>query len=354
MPAAQAEDGHELWLRYGQLAASQADAARVHASQLIAGQGTPTRIAARAELLRGLSGLMGATLPVSEAVTRDGAIVVGTAASSPLVARLDLDLVSLGEEGYLIRTLAIDGHAATVIAGREDIGVLYGAFHFLRLVQTGQSLERLNVRESPRLKLRVLDHWDNLDGHVERGYAGASIWDWHKLPDYLDPRYTDYARANASLGINGTVLNNVNSNALSLTPTYLKKAAALAGVFRPYGIRVFLSARFSAPIEIGGLKTADPLDPEVQRWWHSKADEIYRTIPDFGGFLVKANSEGQPGPQDYGRSHAEGANLLADALAPHGGTVMWRAVVYSHEVHSHEEPDDRAKQAYSEFVPLDG
>lgn len=349
MPAAHAEDGHELWQRYAQLPSAHADAYRAHASQLIAGQGAPTRNVARAELLRGLGGLLGAPLPVSETVTRDGAVVAGTATSSPLVARLGLDLASLGEEGYLIRTLAIDGHAATVIAAREDIGVLYGAFHFLRLVQTGRSLERLDVRESPRLKLRVLNHWDNLDGHVERGYAGASIWDWHKLPDYLDPRYTDYARANASLGINGTVLNNVNSDALSLTPAYLKKAAALAGVFRPYGIRVFLSARFSAPIEIGGLKTADPLDPEVRRWWHSKADEIYRIIPDFGGFLVKANSEGQPGPQDYGRSHAEGANMLADALAPHGGTVMWRAFVYSHE-----EPDDRAKQAYTEFVPLDG
>lgn len=347
--AAQAEDGHELWLRYGRLAAGQADAYRVHASQLIAGQGTPTQVAARAELLRGLSGLLGAPLSVSQTVTLDGAIVVGTAASSPLVARLGLDLAGLGGEGYLIRTLAIDGHAATVIAAQEDIGVLYGAFHFLRLVQTGQSLERLDVRESPRLKLRVLNHWDNLDGHVERGYAGASIWDWHKLPDYLDPRYTEYARANASLGINGTVLNNVNADAHSLTPAYLDKTAALARVFRPYGIRVFLSARFSAPIEIGGLGTADPLDPAVRRWWRSKADEIYRIIPDFGGFLVKANSEGQPGPQDYGRSHAEGANMLADALAPHGGTVMWRAFVYSHE-----EPDDRAKQAYTEFVPLDG
>ena len=349
MPAAHAEDGHELWLRYMQSPSAQTDAYRAHASQLIAGQGTPTQIAARAELLRGLSGLLGTALPVSETVTRDGAVVAGTAASSPLVASLGLELGSLGEEGYLIRTLTIDGHAATVIAAREDIGVLYGAFHFLRLVQTGRSLERLDVRESPRLKLRVLNHWDNLDGHVERGYAGASIWDWHKLPDYLDPRYTDYARANASLGINGTVLNNVNSNALSLTPAYLEKTAALASVFRPYGVRVFLSARFSAPIEIGGLKTADPLDPEVQRWWGSKADEIYRIIPDFGGLLVKANSEGQPGPQEYGRSHADGANMLADALAPHGGTVMWRAFVYSHE-----EPDDRAKQAYTEFVPLDG
>jgi len=349
MLPAHAEDGHELWLRYRQVAAAQAERYRAHASQLIAGRGTPTQVATRAELLQGLGGLLGASLPVSETVTQDGAIVVGTAHSSPLVAQLGLDLGNLGAEGYLIRSMRIDGRRTTVIAAREDIGALYGAFHFLRLVQTGQSLERLGLRESPRLKLRALNHWDNLDGYVERGYAGASIWDWHKLPDYVQPRYTDYARANASLGINATVLNNVNANALSLTPAYLQKTAALAGVFRPYGIRVFLSARFSAPMEIGDLKTADPLDPAVQRWWRSKADEIYRTIPDFGGFLVKANSEGQPGPQDYGRSHAEGANMLADALAPHGGTVMWRAFVYSHE-----QPDDRAKQAYAEFVPLDG
>ena len=349
MLPAHAEDGHELWLRYRHMTASQAERYRTHASQLIAGQDTPTQVAARAELLQGLGGLLGATVPVSETVTLDGAIVVGTARSSPVVARLGLDLDDLGAEGYLIRSMRMDGRRTTVIAAREDIGVLYGAFHFLRLLQTGRSLEQLDLRESPRLKLRVLNHWDNLDGHVERGYAGASIWDWHKLPDYLDPRYTDYARANASLGINAAVLNNVNANALSLTPAYLQKSAALAGVFRPYGIRVFLSARFSAPMEIGGLKTADPLDPAVQRWWRSKADEIYRAIPDFGGFLVKANSEGQPGPQDYGRSHAEGANLLADALAPHGGTVMWRAFVYSHE-----QSDDRAKQAYAEFVPLDG
>jgi alpha-glucuronidase len=195
----------------------------------------------------------------------------------------------------------------------------------------------------------VLNHWDNLDRTVERGYAGFSLWDWHKLPDYLDPRYTDYARANASLGINGTVITSVNANATSLTGEWLRKAKALADVFRPYGIRVYLTARFSAPIEIGGLKTADPLDPAVREWWAGKVGEIYALIPDFGGFLVKANSEGQPGPQDYKRSHADGANLLADALAPHGGVVMWRAFVYSSEV-----PDDRHKQAYNEFQPLDG
>jgi len=195
----------------------------------------------------------------------------------------------------------------------------------------------------------MLNHWDNLTGFVERGQAGFSLWNWFTLPDVLDPRYTDYARACASIGLNGTVLNNVNANATILTAPYLEKVAALADVFRPYGVRVYLTARFSAPREIGGLPTADPLDPAVAAWWKTKADEIYRHVPDFGGFLVKANSEGQPGPQDYGRTHADGANMLADALAPHGGVVIWRAFVYSHEA-----PDDRAKQAYSEFTPLDG
>ena len=346
---AHAEDGYDLWLRYRPLAAERAQAYRPFAMQLIVVAATPTQAATAAELSRGLNGLLGAAPPHSDAVTRDGAIIVGTPATSPLIAKLRLDISTLGREGYLIRSVAIEGHAATVIAGNEDIGALYGAFRFLRLIKTGQSLAALDLRDSPRLKLRVLDHWDNLDGHVERGYAGASIWDWHKLPDWRDPRYTDYARANASVGINGSVLNNVNANALSLTPAYLAKAAALADVFRPYGIKVYLSARFSAPIEIGRLKTADPLDPDVRRWWQAKTDEVYKYIPDFGGFLVKANSEGQPGPQDYGRTHADGANLLADALAPHGGIVMWRAFVYSQT-----QPDDRAKQAYNEFVPLDG
>ncbi|KWV14109.1 alpha-glucuronidase family glycosyl hydrolase, partial [Xanthomonas translucens] len=279
---------------------------------------------------------------------RAGAIVLGTPAT-PAIARLRLDTRGLGEEGYLIRSVVVDGRPLTAIVGGGERGVLYAAFRFLRLLQTGQAPAPLALRDAPRVKLRVLDHWDNLDGVVERGYAGASLWGWQKLPDYIGPRYTDYARANASIGINGAVLNNVNAEAVSLTAAYLDKTAALAAALRPYGIRVYLSARFSAPIEIGGLRSADPLDPAVQRWWRVKADEIYARIPDFGGFLVKANSEGQPGPQDYGRSHADGANMLADALAPHGGVVMWRAFVYAHQ-----QPDDRAKQAYGEFVPLDG
>jgi alpha-glucuronidase len=199
------------------------------------------------------------------------------------------------------------------------------------------------------LARRLLNHWDNLDRSIERGYAGRSLWNWAELPGRVDPRVLDYARANASIGINGTVVNSVNAKAESLTAPYLEKTAALAAAFRAYGIRLYLSANFASPRLIGGLETADPLDPRVARFWREKADEIYRVIPDFGGFLVKANSEGQPGPQDYGRTHADGANVLADAVRPHGGVVMWRAFVYNADV----DPD-RVKRAYLEFVPLDG
>lgn len=334
--AAHAEDGYDLWLRYRPLPAAQRPAVRAIAPSA----DTPTLKNARAELQRGLDGLVGG------APSSDGpSILLGTPAGSPAVAALNLPLKGAGEEGYLIRTVG----KTTVIAANSDVGVLYGVFAYLRLIQTGQGVDKLDVLSAPKVNHRLLNHWDNLDGHVERGYAGASLWDWWKLPDYKDPRYVDYARANASIGINGTVLNNVNAKADSLTAPYIAKAGALADVFRPYGIKVYLSARFSAPIEIGGLKTADPLDPGVRAFWKAKADEIYQVIPDFGGFLVKANSEGQPGPQDYGRTHVDGANMLADAVGPHGGIVMWRAFVYSHE-----QPDDRAKQGYSEFKPFDG
>jgi alpha-glucuronidase len=357
--AAWGEEGYDLWLRYPPVENTRLETYRAGAAALISegNAASTTRAAGRSdtlqraqdELSRGLAGLLGQPVPVASTISGPGAIVFGTPASSPIIAGLRLDLRAAGDEGFRIRTVTVQGQRATVIAANHDIGVLYGAFHFLKLLQTRQPIDALDILSAPRIQLRVLNHWDNLDRHVERGYAGESIWDWHKLPDYLDPRYTDYARANASLGINGTVLTNVNANAVSLTPAYLAKAAALANVFRPYGIRVYLTARFSAPLEIGGLKTADPLDPAVRAWWRAKTDEIYRLIPDFGGFLVKANSEGQPGPQDYKRSHADGANMLAEAVAPHGGVVMWRAFVYSNE-----QPDDRAKQAYSEFVPLDG
>jgi alpha-glucuronidase len=344
---ARAEDGYDLWLRYRPVETPWAERYRAAASLLVPPR-APTD-PALTELTRGIQGLLGANPAIAARVTHDGAIVLGTPTSSKTIADLHVDLNDLGAEGYTIQNMTIDGHRAIVIAANSGTGEIYGVFHFLRLMQTRQPIDRLSIRESPHIQHRILNHWDNLDGTVERGYAGASVWNWHKLPDYLAPRYVDYARACASIGINGTVVNNVNANALSLTAAYLEKAAALAGVFRPYGIKLYLTARFTAPIEIGGLKTADPLDPAVRRWWVQKVDEIYRYIPDFGGFLVKANSEGQPGPQDYSRSHADGANMFAAALAPHGGVVIWRAFVYSGRPN-----EDRAKQAYDEFVPLDG
>lgn len=344
---ATAEDGYDLWLRYPNTGPGAYPAQAFRNSALV----RPTRSSAtlgvvEAELRRGLEGLLGAEPRSLDAVTGD-ALLFGTPASSSDIAALKLPLEPLGREGFLIRQIDLGGKPVTVIAGNTDVAVLYGAFEFLRRLATYRG--DIEVSSRPGTKIRVLNHWDNLDQHVERGYAGQSIWNWHKLPGYLDPRYTDYARACASIGINGTVLTNVNANATSLTAAYIGKTKALADVMRPYGIRVYLTARFSAPIELGGLKTADPLDPAVRAWWKAKVDEIYAAIPDFGGFLVKANSEGQPGPQDYQRTHADGANMLAEAVGPHGGVVMWRAFVYSNET-----PTDRAKQAYDEFVPLDG
>ena len=210
------------------------------------------------------------------------------------------------------------------------------------------AISAIAAESKPAFGLRILNHWDNLDGTIERGYAGRSLWKWDELPDSLSPRYEDYARLCSSVGINGTVLNNVNASARILSGEYLAKVAALADVFRPYGLKVYLSVNFASPMLLDSLPSADPLDTAVVGWWSRKVDEIYRLIPDFGGFLVKANSEGQPGPCDFGRTHAEGANMLARQLARHRGIVMWRAFVYS------PGDADRAKQAYMEFQPLDG
>ncbi|MCH7396610.1 alpha-glucuronidase [Belliella sp. DSM 107340] len=259
-------------------------------------------------------------------------------------------ITDLGSEGFFIQELVTDSQdKTTIVAANTDIGLLYGTFHLLQKIQKNEWIPIEGIFQSPKTQHRLLNHWDNLDRTVERGYSGFSIWNWHRLPRHIDQQYIDYARANASIGINGTVLTNVNANSLVLTPEYLEKVKALADTFRPYGIKVYLTARFSSPIEIGGIKTADPLDKEVQNWWNKKAKEVYEYIPDFGGFVVKADSEGQPGPHNYGRTQADGANMLADAVAPFGGIVMWRAFVYSEKT-----PDDRHKQAFNEFKPLDG
>ena len=235
-----------------------------------------------------------------------------------------------------------------MLGSTTEQGLLYAAYHLLRLQAEGADCTRLDIAEEPAFDVRVLNHWDNLDGTIERGYAGKSLWQWDELSDTVSARYQEYARANASVGINGTVLNNVNASVKILSSEYLEKVRVLADIFRPYGIKVYLSVNFASPMQLGGLSTADPLNEEVAEWWKKKVHEIYSLIPDFGGFLVKANSEGQPGPCDYGRTHAEGANMMARALKPYGGIVMWRAFVYS------PSDADRAKQAYLEFKPLDG
>lgn len=341
---AKAENGYDLWLRYTKINNSTllSQYNRQIASPAVTGQSQTITII-KDELTRAFAGLTGNNYTILSSPSKSSAFVVSKAAVNAFITIEELH--KIGSEGYIIKSRP----GYTIITGNTDTGVLYGVFHFLRLMQMHKDISNLNIVSAPRLKLRLLNHWDNLNRTVERGYAGFSIWNWHTLPGYIDQRYIDYARANASIGINGTVLTNVNANATVLTRPYLEKVKALADVFRPYGLKVFLTARFSAPIEIGKLKTADPLNEDVQQWWKQKVQEIYSLIPDFGGFLVKANSEGQPGPQDYKRTHADGANMLAEAVSPFNGIIIWRAFVYAAE-----NPVDRHKQAYDDFVPLDG
>ncbi|GAA0450025.1 hypothetical protein GCM10010361_12610 [Streptomyces olivaceiscleroticus] len=343
------EDGYDLWLRYRKVEdPGQLERYRAALTDLVWQGGGPLQKSAVDELVRGLTGLLGTRLRPHTNARSDAALVVGTRASSTLIRDLvpAADLTELGDEGYLIRHVTQHGRSHTVVAARADRGVLYGAFHLLRLVQTRRPLERVDIRERPAAPLRVVNHWDNKDGSIERGYAGRSFFDWEKLPQ-LDERYTDHARALASIGINGAVINNVNTPADYLAEPFLTKLAALAGVLRRYGVALYVTANFAAPIDLGGPATADPFDPGVRSWWRKKAKEIYGKIEDFGGFLVKANSEGRPGPLDYGRTHADGANLLAGALEPYGGIVMWRSFV-------HDSDDTWDRQAYQDFTPLDG
>ena len=287
-------------------------------------------------------------------------IICSKSSATINIAEQELKQTWHGKSGAVITLIIksdpqIKGDGFKLIPGEiqanTDLGILYGVYELLRRQQTGQSINE--EVSNPSYERRILDHWDNLNGTIERGYAGLSIF-WHNENDSFTVTEKDkilwkeYARANASIGINGAVLNNVNASPKMLSSECLKKVKAIADVLRPFGIRTYLSVNFASPAVLRGLKTSDPLDAEVIKWWKNKAKEIYSLIPDFGGFLVKANSEGQPGPQDFGRTHADGANMMADALKPYGGIVMWRAFVYS------PKEKDRAMQAYSEFIPLDG
>lgn len=346
------ESGYDMWLRYQPVSdQSLMRDYRKKLRHLVVQGETEIMASAADELTMGLEGLLGQELSRGNELARRGSLVIGTPKNSKLIADLDWGdrLASQGPEGYLIETTRIGRRHVTVVASEGEQGVLYGAFHLLRLLQTHESIDDLAIASAPKVEHRVVNHWDNLNRLVERGYAGLSLWDWGSLPAYKEnPRYRDYARINASLGINGTAINNVNADPRILTDQFLEKVAALAEVFRRYGIKTYLSINYDSPRAFGDLDTADPLDPRVQQWWKDAADRVYEHIPDFGGFLVKADSEGQPGPHGYGRTHADGANMLAEAVAPHGGVIFWRAFVYD------PEQGDRFREAYDEFMALDG
>ncbi len=379
--AAPAEDGYRMWLRYPMAAEDNRLAEYRGAIRNVVVEGTSAELeAACQELTAGLSGVLGSPVRKVQAWTV-GSVILGDARSARIQKLVPpQDLQGLGSEGYLVRTVQLAKGTATVIAGGGGPGVVFGAFHLLRLVQTRASVSKLEIRQRPVMPLRVVDHWDNLDRDRDTdGYPigtrsglrakqspdgelrNKSIWKWDELPS-LNSRYRDYARILASAGINGVVVNNVNVSKHGLTgwklltAPYIGKLAALAGPFHAYGVRLYISVGFDSPILIDHLQTADPLDPEVRRWWARKADELYAAIPDFGGFLVKADSEQEPGPAAYHRTHAEGANMLAQALKSHGGVVMWRAFVYGSTMKDFppEVRADRARQAYDFFRRLDG
>ena len=328
-----ADDGNRLWLRYDPLPTDVAQQYTDIIRSIEAKPQTETARIAIDEFVQAFQKMTGQSLPIS-----------GKKQANRLIFERNKRI----NAAYTIQTRQSSQGNATVISSPDDLGFLYGAFHLLRLMQTQNDITYLNIVEKPSYERRILNHWDNMDGTIERGYAGYSLWNWEELPGKHSSRYIEYARANASVGINGTVLNNVNANPLFVSHEYLLKIAELAKIFRPYGLKVYLSVNFSSPAQLGGLPNSDPLNPNVRQWWKEKVKEIYALIPDFGGFLVKANSEGLPGPQDFGRTHADGANMLAEALEPYHGIVMWRAFVYN------PQSKDRAKEAYEEFMPLDG
>ncbi|MGR3811502.1 alpha-glucuronidase family glycosyl hydrolase [Jiulongibacter sp. NS-SX5] len=337
--ALKADDGSRLWLKYDLLEnqAYRKSVSKAFKKVILTDNSETSKVAAN-ELAFALKGLTGKSPLVVTALQSD------LSTSKAIVLRIGRPDGVENEEGFEI----ISSKKGTTITAPSSKGLLYGAFAFIRKLQTQNPLE-FTFTDSPKVQIRMLNHWDNANGTVERGYAGSSIWKWFELPYRIDPRYIQYARANASVGINGASINNVNASSRFLTTEYLEKIKAVADVMRPYGIKVYISVNFRSPRTLGGLDTSDPLDPEVRAWWKAKTEEIHRFIPDFGGYLVKANSEGEPGPQDYGRTHADGANMLADALKGYEGVVIWRAFVYKADPNG-----DRFKEAYNQFKPLDG
>ena len=349
------EDGSDLWLRDGliqnppylkSLTSIIGSVCLSESHEVIATAGE--------ELTKSLSSMLGWTVALSENVEA-GAIVIGTA-ENPVIAKLidSKELSALGNEGFVLKSAEYDKKPVTVIAGGGPSGVLYGSFRLLEMIRCREDIAKLNLSDAPKIKWRVLNQWDSWDGGLGgKNYnLGSSIYKWNELPDKVDPRYAEFARANASIGINTVVVNNVNTGNNYISTEHLPKIAAVADVFRKYGIRLAISINFNAPTTLGKLNTNDPLNQGVIDWWKNKIDEIYTYVPDFAGFLIKADSEGKPGPAAYGRTHAEGANMFADLLAPHGGIIMWRAFVYGDVAGNLSS--DICNQAYEFFTPQDG
>jgi alpha-glucuronidase len=355
------ENGYKAWLRFAPVANSQQlEAYRAWGREIVtAGPMSEVLETAVTELADGLRSMLG-TAPVrTGSAAHAQSILLGVQGQSEVIdeALTTLTASLPDRDGYVIKTASAEGRRLLVLAGQSEKGALYAVFHLLRLMQCGESLDELAIAEAPKNGLRMMNQWDNMNGSIERGYAGKSIFyrDNEIVKDMT--RVRDYARLLASVGINAIAVNNVNvhqTETMLITEKLLPDVARLASVFRRYGIRTFLSINFASPMQIGGLPTADPLDPDVKRWWKERADAIYRHIPDFGGFLVKADSEFRPGPFTYGRDHADGANMLAEALEPHGGIVIWRCFVYNCLQDWRDRKTDRAKAAYDHFTPLDG
>ena len=355
------EDGYRLWMRYEPVTdIVLANDYRSRCAAIHLPGEDPTLAVARIELQTGLKGLLG-SVRLTEDSSKADVLLVGTPTSNPAIAALKLPLDGLGRDGYVIQEVKRGQNSVVVVAAEQPLGVLYGSFAFLRQLQTNRPLKGINLRSVPSTQYRILNHWDDPSGKIERGYAGGSLWKWKELPKTIDPRYTDYARACASIGINVSILNNVNADFQNLSTAYLEKTAAIARTLRPYGIRVGLTPPFDLPISLGKLDTANPQDPRVIQFWKDKIEEIYRLIPDFAGFLVKADSEGRPGPHAYGLTHDFGANMLGELLAPHHGIVMWRAfsVGAPADFIGKYYPNPPSKQdyfsgAFRAFSPLDG
>jgi alpha-glucuronidase len=334
------ESGHDAWLRY-------AVKSRTLPAAITTLDDSAVINSARDELIRGLGGK-----PRSLAVVpKESAIVLGTLNELPAVWALKAELAP---DGYWLKTVESGGARYTVVTGLNGRGVLYGAFALLRKISLGESIATLDERQSPAVPVRWVNQWDNLDGSIERGYGGRSIF-WENGHARADlGRVSDYGRMLASVGINGCAINNVNTDPRILTPQAIADAARIAGAFRPWGVQVVLSVDFGSPMSIGGLDTFDPVDPRVAAWWKSKVDEIYRVVPDLAGFVMKADSEGRVGPSAYGRTHADAANVVARALKPHGGRVFYRGFVYDHHMDWRNPKNDRARAAFDNFKPLDG